>query len=241
MAVVSSVLIRTRPVRRRLTPGRFKETYINRALAGRSHPTTYCEIGVRDGESLRLVRADRKVGVDPEPTPSFGPVRAAEQLFRTTSDEFFADQALDALRPEGVDVALIDGLHEFEQALRDLVNMIPYMRDDGFIFLDDVNPQNETRASATPVPGSWNGDVWKVAAFVHAERPDLRLVTLDVDQGLGVVTGFGRSDGPANAAAIMPAPDLVERYKAKEYAQLASARSQLLNLMPARRFDLAKP
>lgn len=224
----------SRPVRRRLTPGRFKETYINRALARFDRPTLYLEIGVREGESFRLAKADRKIGIDPERTPEFGSLRPGEGYFEQTSDEFFGERAADVLEPASVHVALIDGLHEFRQVLRDLFHLEPYMRRDGVVILDDCNPKTAERGSEMPIGGAWNGDVWKVPAFLLELRPDLRVATLDADEGIGVISGFRTS---------APTPDAteIERFKSFPYEHLADSRTALLNLVPAAAFDSVFP
>ena len=111
---------RSRPIRRVMTPRQFKETYVNEALGDRS-ASTYLEIGVRDGESFRTARAGRKVGVDPVRHPALAALRTGEEFYEVTSDRFFAQLADQVFRESRVDVALIDGLHEFRQALRDLL------------------------------------------------------------------------------------------------------------------------
>lgn len=220
----------SRPLRRRLAPNRFKETYVNRALARRERPTLYLEIGVREGESFRLAHADAKVGIDPERMAGMATLEAGEQFFETTSDEFFATHAPRVLEPESIHVALVDGLHEFRQVLRDVLNLEPYMRRDGVIIIDDCNPPNAERGSETPIGGAWNGDVWKAAAFLVAERSDLRVATIDADEGVGIVAGFGK-----------PAPvieeSVIDRYKALRYEHLAADRDRILNLVPPSRFD----
>ena len=222
----------SRPLRRRLVPSHFKETYVNRALARHERPTLYLEIGVRDGESFRLARADAKIGIDPERMPSMDELRPGERYFETTSDGFFDDHATTVLEPESVHVALIDGLHEFRQVLRDLTNLEPYMRRDGVVILDDCNPRSAERGSPTPRGGAWNGDVWKLPAFLVAERPDLRVATIDADEGVGVVTGFGeRRRGHAVDEAV------IEKYKSLPYDHLAVNRTEVLNLLPPSRFD----
>ncbi len=224
----------SRPLRRRLAPSRFKETYVNRALARHKRPTLYLEIGVREGESFRLAKADTKIGIDPEWMPSMATPEPGERFFATTSDEFFAEHAPRVVEPGSIHVALVDGLHEFRQVLRDVTNLERYMRPDGIVVLDDCNPPSAERGSETPIGGAWNGDVWKLLAFLVAERPDLRVMTLDADEGVGVVAGFG---GPA------PAVDesVIERYKALPYEHLASDRTRVLNLVPPSRFDSLLP
>ena len=219
----------SRPARRRVTPKRFKEWYINRALDACSN-ATYIEIGVRRGESFRIARAARKIGVDPVRTVGMDILRDGEEFFATTSDDFFLTRARSVLEPKSVDVALIDGLHEFRQVVRDLLNLEPYMRKDGFIFLDDFNPRTPQRGSELPTEGPWNGDVWKLAPFLSNARPDLQFWTVDADEGVGVVTGFG--DAPqADVGTVM------EECKHLRYGDLKRDRPALLHLIRPTEFD----
>src|SRR6478609_1187650 len=84
-------------------------------------PRTYLEVGVADGSSLRLSAA-RSVAIDPgySITKELGaPVRLA----RTTSDEYFATTDPKEWLGGPVDLAFIDGMHLFEYALRDFINV----------------------------------------------------------------------------------------------------------------------
>lgn len=215
----------SRPVRRLLTPRQFKETYVNEALQGRQEPV-YLEIGVRDGESFRLARAARKIGIDPVRRPPLGALRTGEEFYEMTSDRFLQTVAPEALAGTRIDVALIDGLHEFRHVLRDLLGVERYLREDGVVVLDDCNPRSERAAADVGDGGAWNGDVWKVAEFVRRERPDLSFVTVDADQGVGIVTGFGARVDP-------PAAETVEHYKALSYEHLDRNRQAVLGLVAA--------
>jgi hypothetical protein len=220
----------SRPLRRRLAPNRFKETYVNRALGRNERPTTYVEIGVRDGESFRIARAGSKIGIDPERTPEMATLRQDEQFFEVTSDEFFEVHAPAVLEPASVHVALIDGLHEFRQVLTDLLNLEPYMRRDGVVIVDDCNPRTAERATEIPIGGAWNGDVWKLPAYLLEARPDLHVATVDADEGVGVISGFGTTPAPPNPAEV-------ERFKSLPYEHLARDRTAVLNLVPPSAFD----
>lgn len=224
----------SRPLRRRLAPNRFKETYVNRALAGRDRATLYVEIGVRDGESFRLANADTRIGIDPERTLNMAILERGEQFFEVTSDEFFDQKADAVLEDASVDVALLDGLHEFRQVLRDFNNLEPFMRRDGVVIVDDCNPKSAERGSEVPIGGAWNGDVWKLQAYLVVERPDLEVSTIDADEGIGVVTGFGRPRQPIDEAVI-------ENYKLLSYAHLEASRAQIVNLLPPSSFDALLP
>ena len=226
MDVVTALARSTRPLRRRVAPLQFKETHVNGALRGRVE-ACYVEIGVRTGESFRRATAFRKVGIDPHRHRALARLHPGEELFEMTSDEFFADHAAQVLGGRTVDVALIDGLHAYDQALRDFLNLERYMRPDGVIFLDDCNPATRARAEVR-AGGAWNGDVWRVAALLAEVRTDLRYVTLDCDQGLGMATGFAPDAPPA----LSPAD--VARFGSLDYEALAVDRATMLRLRPAR-------
>jgi hypothetical protein len=87
-------------------------------------PRTYVEIGVETGASLRLaLPGTLALGIDPQPQLT-KPLRRNARVFRLTSDEFFARHDLRAeLKGQPVDFALIDGMHHFEYALRDFMNL----------------------------------------------------------------------------------------------------------------------
>jgi len=223
MNVMRTVARKTRPLRRVLTPRQFKETYINEFLKHRAD-ATYIEIGVQAGESFREVSAVRKVGVDLLRNPAMSQLAPGEEFFEQASDEFFATAQSSVLSPEGIDVALVDGLHEFRQALRDVLNLERFMRPDGLIVIDDCNPCTLARAIDSRQPGTWNGDVWKVIAFLRSERPDLRTITVDADQGIGLVTGF-------HGGASRPTDAMLRRYKDLDYEELGRDRRTLLGLV----------
>ncbi|HXH60350.1 MAG TPA: class I SAM-dependent methyltransferase, partial [Fimbriimonadaceae bacterium] len=94
----------------------------------RAHrPANYLEIGIRHGESIkRALPTTVCVGVDPLPQPSPGmPVKTT--IFGVTSDEFFAHEDVRALLGGGrLECAFIDGLHLWEQALKDFINTEPF-------------------------------------------------------------------------------------------------------------------
>lgn len=211
----------------------YKQYYINtaiRALRGR----TYLEIGVRNGDCLRQIQCALKVGVDPFRSPVFNELRADEQFYQVESDTFFeAGDADRVFADRKVDVALADGLHEFHQTLRDVLNIERYIRPDGVIFIHDCNPPTRRRTEVRD-GGEWNGDVWKVAYYLRHYRPDLEFFTIDCDEGVGVVTGFGKRPAGEQADA-----GNIAMCKQLDYSVLENNRQGVLNLktiQDARRF-----
>ncbi|HTN22427.1 MAG TPA: class I SAM-dependent methyltransferase [Solirubrobacteraceae bacterium] len=160
---------------------------IHRELA----PRTYVEVGVRHGESLALCRPEtQKIGIDPAAAIRADLDPATTAIFNTTSDAFFAEHDVRALlggRP--VDLAFIDGMHLFEFALRDFINLEPLCDRDSVILIHDCLPIDAVTSARERTTAVWTGDVWKLVLVLKALRPDLHIVTSDVGpSGLGIVT-----------------------------------------------------
>jgi len=196
---------------------------VQRTLA-RVPRATYLEIGVRHGDSLRAAPAVRKIAVDPVRSAQMQTLRPGEAFYECTSDEFFAHYVTEALAGGHIDVALVDGLHEFRQTYRDVYNLRQHMAPDGMIVLDDCNPPSAERATPTPSPGLWNGDVWKVMALLNQVLPDGQLFTIDADQGIGILLDFSQS---------WPEPDseIVQEIWSLTYEHLARGRAKVLRLV----------
>ncbi len=162
---------------------------IHRAVA----PTSYLEIGVRSGLSLALAKCP-SVGVDPDPAHDLRPP-ADFRLYQTTSDDFFETAAEEALRDHPIDLAFIDGMHMFEFAMRDFMNIEKRAHPATVVVIDDILPNHPDQATRTRTTRYWSGDVWRFADILARRRPDLTLIRLDtVPTGLLVVVGLN----PAN-------------------------------------------
>jgi SAM-dependent methyltransferase len=226
-------------------PGLNRIKAVQRALEGRVNPV-YLEIGVSKGLAFRQISAAEKIAVDPafrlspETRAQADAKARSVHYFETTSDEFFAEQA-EFLAQRPVDVALIDGMHTYEQVVRDVENTLRHLRDDGVIFLHDCNPPSElagrraaswddfvAQQSGPLVIGLWNGDVWKAIVHLRSTRPDLLVGVLKCDQGVGFVR---------KAAPESTLPYSAEQIEALTYADLKADRKRLLNLKPTRYLD----
>ena len=101
----------------------------------------YLEVGVSTGETFTRIRAGAKVGVDPAFAFDFKANAEVDHTARyevMTSDAFFQKTIKPDAKKFGV--IFLDGLHTFEQILRDLLNAIQVMDESGFIIVDDVIP-----------------------------------------------------------------------------------------------------
>ena len=223
-------------------PGVNRIRSVQKALAMRSNPV-YLEIGVSRGQAFQRIRADVKFAVDPafrltERTRELADAKGrVVQYFETTSDAFFeTEKTLLAQHP--VDVALIDGLHTYEQVVRDVENTVRHLKDDGVVFLHDCNPPFElagrradswdefmAQQSGPLKIGIWNGDVWKAIVELRSTRPDLLIGVLKCDQGVG----FVRKGSPESTLPYSP-----EQVAELTYADLKADRTRLLNLKSPR-------
>ena len=167
-------------------------------------PNTYLEIGTAAGKTLALARC-ASIAIDPRfrlardvRQGRAGDKRACH-LFEMTSDAFFAAQSPSALFGRPVDLAFIDGMHHFEFALRDFMNIEPHCRPDSLVVLHDClpvdghmarrDPRDRSGAAQAHYPGAWAGDTWKALWILQRYRPDLRIFAFDAPpSGLVVIT-----------------------------------------------------
>jgi hypothetical protein len=192
-------------------------------------PATYVEIGVFTGESLRLVRPETvAVGVDPEPRLS-APLPSNARVYSETSDDFFARNGLDeALGGRTVDLAFIDGMHHFEYALRDFINLERHCRPDSTILLHDVFPVDGSVAERERKTTFWTGDVWRVMVALRKYRPDLEVCTLSCPpSGLGMVRRLDPASGVLNERFAAIVADLM----AMPFSGLEPRRAELLGVV----------
>jgi len=202
----------------------------------------YLEIGVCTGTSFIPLQATRKWGVDPAHSLSWKRIAKynlldllnvkREKIFRKTSDDFFKTHSR-MLKRHGIDVSFIDGLHTYEQALRDVINCLKYLKPKGLVLMHDCNPTDEIAAfpaagieevAAMKIPGwsgGWNGDVWKAIVHLRSLRDDLNVFVLDCDNGIGVVSRERASERLAYSE---------QQIRKMDYTFLESNRKHLLGL-----------
>ena len=155
-------------------------------------PNFYLEIGVAKGASLSCVMASTDaVGVDPNPKIA-RKIGRNITIFRETSDAFF--QGYES-RPQTanrmIDFAFIDGLHHFEQTLRDFINVEKRASDNGLIALHDCIPFDEKNSARDDNAAYWVGDVWKTLAILMDHRPELNIAIIGAPpSGLVLVRGL---------------------------------------------------
>jgi len=202
-------------------------------VLGRLHdvlkPSSYLEIGVNKGDSLALATCPA-IGIDPamQPGPATLGTKPALYLFRTTSDRFFQQHDPKALLGGPIDLAFLDGLHEFETLLRDVINAERHCRPNSILVLHDCLPTDSgmTRRRQNGPPGrtrhpsAWAGDVWKLVPILERHRPDLRLHLLNArPTGLVLITGLD----PASRVLAERYHPIVEEFAPLDIAEIGVA------------------
>ena len=134
--------------------------------------TSYLEIGVDQGDNWKHIACKTKHGIDPNKACTF----------QMTSDEFFADE-----HGGTYDLIFVDGLHEAEQAARDITNSLQRLNPNGVVVVHDCYPRNEReQRTVKPSRGSWTGDVWRGWMRLR-NRSDLFQYVVDTNNGVGIV------------------------------------------------------
>ena len=136
----------------------------------------YLEIGCHNDEVFNKISIE-KIGVDP----------VSGGNFRGTSDEFFKKNK------SNFDCIFIDGLHEYKQVKRDILNSIKFLENDGIIILHDCLPPSIDRQRVPRTRYTWNGDVWKAIVEVRTWS-HVDTYTILSYQGLGIIQKKYNSD-----------------------------------------------
>ena len=195
---------------------------------------TYLEIGVRYGSVFLRVKAPRKLAVDPKfQIPFYKKLffikdSFKNKYFQKTSDDFFLENS-NIFEKKKIDVAFIDGLHNYEQSLKDVKNCLKHLNEEGVIIMHDCNPTTEPMAEEsfevfekTPNSGkAWCGNVWKTIAHLRSAYSDLNVFVLDCDYGLGVIT-------KGNQENMLEYN--IDEIKSMSYEDMSKDRKNILNL-----------
>jgi len=170
------------------------------SLHARYKPNLYLEIGVQEGASLNASKC-KAIGIDPNPRIE---AKQNQEIYATTSDDFFGAFKIDA-----PDLVFIDGLHLFEQALKDFINVEAISHKQTVVIMDDIFPAHPSQALRNRRTCKWAGDVWKVYEILKEYRPDLAIEPVDVNPtGMIIITHVD----PASAVLASNYNDIVEKY-----------------------------
>jgi predicted O-methyltransferase YrrM len=185
-------------------------------------PASYIEIGVASGATLALASPrTRSIGIDPQPMPTANQPANA-RLFEMTSDEFFACHDLTSIvGSDHFDLAFIDGLHLFDQVLRDFASLEHYASKSSIILIHDCLPRDRITSERKRTTTFWTGDVWKSTLCLRELRHDLHIQIIPArPSGLCVISNLDR----ASETITQHYDDCVSKYldlTFDDYRQLA--------------------
>ena len=203
-----------------------------------SPDSKYLEVGVQHGYTFHEVKAGLKVAVDPHFAFDVAAMqrdqdRSGCRYHQVTSNDYFNNIWNDG---ELFDVIFLDGLHTFDQTLKDFLNAIRCVKADGVIVVDDVMPVSyassisdvdrfqEFRKKRGIEDGSWMGDVFKIPFFVKNYLSLYSYATVE-ENCAQMVIWQARSDIQNDSSMN------VEAICRLEYLDFA-LRPDILNLMP---------
>ncbi len=223
------------------------------ALIKKNNVKNYLEIGVNRGKCLFNIKgATKRFAVDPffnfSAWKKFrGIVLNFDNLkntfFEVTSDDFFK-QNEPLLNTNKIQLAFIDGLHTYEQALTDTLNTLKFSDDNVVIVLHDCNPLDALAAHpAISIDHAraelkdhkdwkniWNGDVWKTIVDIRKNHPEWTSFVLNTDHGLGFVYKKKRENLPEVFNSITDIASL-------DYDFFDKNRNDLIDLKPVSYFE----
>jgi hypothetical protein len=150
-------------------------------------PRGYLEIGVHQGNSLRLANCPAW-GIDPVNLVT-AELKDHHHLVLSTSEDFFEYGQNEVTAP--IDLAYIDGLHLLENAYFDFLKTEAISHAAGVILIDDIFPNHPIQAKRERESRAWVGDVWKLVGILREQRPDLVLIPVNTyPSGTLVVLGL---------------------------------------------------
>ena len=140
-------------------------------IASKYKICNYLEIGCANNALFDSVIAKNKTGVDP----------SKGGTHRLTSDIFFKSNK------KKFDLIFIDGLHTYDQARKDLINSIRFLRPNGWIVMHDFLPKSwEEQHVPIITTKIWTGDVWKLS-YELKETKGIDFIISIIDHGVSVI------------------------------------------------------
>ena len=131
---------------------------------------SYLEIGCDRNQNFSNINIDKKVGVDP----------VEGGTHKMTSDEFFSNNN------DKFDIIFIDGLHQYEQVIKDVKNSLNCLTKNGIILLHDCLPRTLWNQVYPRINSDWSGDVWKAIVECRTYE-NIDTYTCIADRGIGVI------------------------------------------------------
>ena len=138
-------------------------------IANKIKAKKYLEIGCDLNQVFNKIQCENKTGVDP--------LRGG--TIKDTSDNFFKGNT------DKFDLIFIDGLHTYDQILKDFENSFNCLNDGGYIIMHDLMPRTWLEEHVPRISNNWCGNVWKLSFLLKdIKEHDYKLILTDF--GLGI-------------------------------------------------------
>ncbi len=199
-------------IRKSSPPALSRRSDIINWLITRQSYQSYLEIGIDTGANFRAIRCKEKVGVDPASVEQSYP----HPIYSVTSDGFFLNNT------RSFDLIFIDGLHHEEVVSRDIRNARKCLSSGGMIVVHDLNPTCELIQRVPRESCEWTGDCWKAWVRLRWEEPELPMIVVNADYGLGIIYPSG------SIPNSMPPEPRIEA----NWSNFEKYRREWLNLFP---------
>jgi hypothetical protein len=143
---------------------------------------------------------------------------------------FFAERRLTPLLDDQpLALAFIDGLHVFQQSLKDFMHVESFCGPRSVVLIHDTIPLDELTQRLDRQRKFYRGDVWKTVLCLKHYRPDLDIFTIATPPtGLTVVTGLD----PTSRILTDQFEEAMARFVDTSFAVLEPILDTALNVVP---------
>jgi len=143
---------------------------------------------------------------------------------------FFAERRLvPLLNGQPLALAFIDGLHVFQQSLKDFMHVESFCGPRSVVLIHDTAPLDELTQRPDRQRTFYTGDVWKTVLCLKHYRPDLDIFTIATPPtGLTVVTGLD----PTSRTLLDSFEEAVGRFSHTAFSALECSLETALNVVP---------
>ncbi len=202
---------------------------------------SYLEVGVCEGDTFLHIDVPFKIAVDP--TFRFNTHLHANDnthFYPETSDEFFkhfperSQRLQEKYHSEDFkfDIIYLDGLHTFEQTLRDFENSLAYAHEKTVWIFDDTVPSNCFAAMPCITTQeqfkdyanmfadiAWQGDVFKTIFAIHDMYPDFSYCTQINNDNPQTV--LWRTEKPTKRTKVFNSAEHIAQMRYEDFIQYA--------------------
>jgi hypothetical protein len=213
-------------------------------LAKINNAKSYLEIGVRNGITFLNVPVRKKVAVDPHYRFDYEAVISDDvKCHVMTSDRYFT--CVDEGK-EKYDLIYLDGLHTFQQTLRDFCCSISVASEKAIWLIDDTLPRDAYSAwpnqsesikyrRKSGLQGNiWHGDVFKTVVAINDLFPLFCFITIEGNGNPQTIVWRGRRD------AFSPLYDNMELISRMSYFDLQNSISVMNITSESKAIQLVK-